>query len=54
MAGYVPMLLYMNLKYLPQCAKPRLFNIVMMSIGAVIYMSFAVYTIWSKVVSMFA
>jgi hypothetical protein len=48
MAVYVPMLLYMNLKYLPKSARPGPFNIVMVSIGAVTYISFALYTVWSK------
>ena len=50
MAGYVPMLLYMNLKYLPQSARPRPLNIVMTAIGAATYISFAVYTIASKII----
>ena len=54
MAGYVPMLLYMNLKYLPKSVRPRLFNIAMVAMAGVIYISFAVYTVWSKVASMMA
>ena len=54
MAGYVPMLLYMNLKHLPPIARPKPLNIVMVSIGAVTYISFAAYTVWSKVGSWFA
>ena len=53
MAGYVPMLLYMNLKYLPPVARPKPLNIVMVSIGAVTYISFAVFTVWSKVATWF-
>jgi Mn2+/Fe2+ NRAMP family transporter len=49
MAGYVPLMLYMNLKYLPKGARPRPINIVMVSIGGSVYISFAVYTIWSKI-----
>ena len=49
MAAYVPSLLYMNLKYLPPSARPGPINIVMMLIGSVIYISFALYTLWSKV-----
>jgi hypothetical protein len=49
MAGYVPALLYMNLKYLPPSARPRLLNIVMVSFGGLIYISFALYTLWTKV-----
>ncbi len=54
MAGYVPMLLYMNLKHLPPVARPKPLNIVMVSIGAVTYISFAVYTVWSKVATWLA
>ena len=50
MAGYVPMLLYMNLKYLPRSARPRPLNIVMVGLGGLVYISFAVYTVWSKAV----
>jgi len=50
MAGYVPMLLYMNLRYLPPSARPGAFNIVMMSVCAVTYLSFAVYTVVAKLV----
>ena len=49
MAAYVPAILYMNLKYLPQGARPKPINIVMMSIASMIYIGFALYTIWSKV-----
>ncbi len=49
MAAYVPMLLYMNLKYLPKSVQPKMHNIIMVSIGAVTYISFAVYTVWNKV-----
>ena len=48
MAGYVPMLLYMNLKYLPRSARPGPINIVMVAIAGATYMSFAIYTVWSK------
>lgn len=52
MAGYVPMLLYMNLKYLPASARPRPLNIVMTGIGAATYILFAVYTLVSKVMEL--
>ncbi|HIG39311.1 MAG: Nramp family divalent metal transporter [bacterium] len=48
MAAYVPMLLYMNIRYLPKSAQPKLYNIVMVSIGGATYISFAVYTVWNK------
>ena len=53
MAAYVPLMLYMNLKYLPKSAQPRALNIIMMGIGGVVYISFAVYTVWFKVSSWF-
>ena len=49
MAGYVPTLLYMNLTQLPAAARPRPINIVMVAIGGVTYISFAVYTVASKI-----
>ena len=49
MAGYVPAMLYMNIKYLPPSARPKAINIVMVSVGSVIYISFALYTLWTKV-----
>ncbi|MBJ39161.1 MAG: hypothetical protein CMD83_11960 [Gammaproteobacteria bacterium] len=49
MAGYVPALLYMNMKYLPPSARPGPVNIIMMSLASLIYISFALYTLWTKV-----
>ena len=49
MAAYVPMVLYMNLRYLPAPVRPKPINIVMVTIGAATYISFAVYTVGSKV-----
>ena len=49
MAVYVPLLLVINLRYLPVSARPRALNIVMVSIGAAVYISFALYTIWGVV-----
>lgn len=48
MAGYVPMLLYMNLRYLPRSARPGPVNVLMVALGGITYISFAVYTVWSK------
>ncbi len=53
MAGYVPMLLYMNLRYLPSSARPKPLNIIMVSLGGITYISFAVYTVWSKLKEIF-
>ncbi len=50
MAAYVPMVLYINLRHLPEGARPGPVNIVMVSIGAATYISFAVYTVGSKLV----
>ncbi|MFV2090068.1 MAG: Nramp family divalent metal transporter [Pseudomonadales bacterium] len=52
MAGYVPMLLYMNLKYLPPSARPGVFNIIMMVVAAITYISFAVYTVAAKLIEL--
>lgn len=46
MAVYVPLTLYVNLKYLPPSARPKPLNIVMVSLAAITYISFALYTIW--------
>ena len=47
MAVYVPLLLYLNLKFLPASAKPRLLNILMVSLASAVYISFALYTLWA-------
>ena len=52
MAAYVPTILYMNLKHLPAPVRPKPLNILMVSIGAATYISFAVYTVISKVMEM--
>ncbi len=48
MAIYVPLLLVLNIKYLPPSSRPKPLNIVMVLIGAVTYASFALYTLWDK------
>jgi hypothetical protein len=53
MAAYVPMVLYMNLKYLPAPIRPKAINIAMVGIGALVYNAFAFYTLWTKVDSWF-
>ena len=53
MAGYVPMLLYMNLKYLPPSVRPGPVNVIMVVIGGITYMTFAVYTVVNKAMSYF-
>ena len=45
MAVYVPLLLFVNLCYLPRSARPCWINIVMMLIAAVVYVGFAAYCI---------
>lgn len=49
MAAYVPMVLYMNLRHLPAAVRPKPVNIVMVTIGAATYISFAIYTVADKV-----
>ncbi|MCW8129183.1 MAG: Nramp family divalent metal transporter [Planctomycetota bacterium] len=46
MAVYVPLMLYMNLRYLPKSARPGPFCIVMMLVATCVYTGFAVYTIY--------
>jgi len=53
MAVYVPLLLYMNLTYLPKSARPGWINIFFMVIASAMYIGFAGYTIYTKVVDMF-
>ena len=53
MAVYVPLLLYMNLTYLPKSARPGWVNIFFMVIASAMYIGFAGYTIYTKVVDMF-
>ena len=50
MAIYVPMILYMNLTHLPKSARPGWINIVFMVLASAMYIAFAGYTIYSKVV----
>ena len=50
MAVYVPLILYMNLTYLPESARPGWVNIVFMVLASAMYIAFAGYTIYSKVV----
>ena len=45
MAVYVPLTLYINLRYLPKSARPGWLNIVMVSAAAVVYGGFAIYCI---------
>ena len=53
MAVYVPLLLYMNLTYLPKSARPGWVNIFFMVIASAMYIGFAGYTIYTKVVDVF-
>ena len=54
MAVYVPLILYMNLAYLPESARPGWINIVFMVLASAMYIAFAGYTIYSKVVEVLA
>ena len=53
MAVYVPLLLYMNLTYLPKSARPGWINVFFMVIASAMYIGFAGYTIYTKVVDVF-
>ena len=50
MAVYVPMILYMNLTKLPKSARPGWINIVFMVLASAMYIAFAGYTIYGKVI----
>jgi uncharacterized membrane-anchored protein len=54
MAVYVPILLYMNLTYLPKSARPGWVNIFFMVVASAVYIGFAGYTIFDKVARTFA
>ncbi|MBI1923798.1 Nramp family divalent metal transporter [Candidatus Poribacteria bacterium] len=45
MAIYVPLMLYINHRFLPKTAKPGFFCTLMMSIASLVYIGFAVYCI---------
>lgn len=49
MALYVPLLLVINFKYLPKSAQPKPLNVLMVTLGAATYISFALYTLWDKI-----
>ena len=48
------LILYMNLTYLPKSARPGWINIVFMVLASAMYIGFAGYTIYSKVVEVVA
>ena len=50
MAVYVPIILYMNLTYLPRSARPGWINIVFMVLASAMYIGFAGYTIYVKAI----
>jgi len=52
MAVYVPYILYLNHKLLPPVARPHPVNIVMVLLGASVYISFALYLVATKIGSM--
>ena len=52
MAIWVPLVLYMNLPLLPTSARPRAINVVMVLLASLFYLSFALYTVWTKVSSL--
>jgi hypothetical protein len=51
MAVYVPLTLYMNLRYLPKSARPGPVCIGMMSLATVVYTGFAGFCLWTEIAS---
>ena len=51
MAIYVPLTLYMNLKFLPKSARPGWASIGMNVIASVLYVGFAGYCLWFEISS---
>jgi hypothetical protein len=51
MAVYVPLTLYMNLRYLPTSARPGPVCIAMMSLATLVYTGFAVFCLWTEITS---
>lgn len=49
MAIYVPLTLFINLRYLPRSAQPRMASIVMMSLATLLYSGFALFCLWGEV-----
>ncbi len=49
MAMYVPLMLYLNLRYLPVSARPGPVCIAMMLVASGVYGSFAVYSLWTAI-----
>lgn len=45
------MTFYVNLKHLAPSARPKPLNIAMMSIASLVYISFALYTVWGVIIS---
>lgn len=41
MAVYVPLRIYINLRFLPKAARPSLMCVVMMSVASIVYVGFA-------------
>lgn len=54
MALYVPLLLVLNFKFLPPSARPKPLNVIMVSIGAATYISFALFLVYDKLSSWLA
>jgi hypothetical protein len=46
MAMYVPLMLYLNLRVLPKSARPGPISVIMVGIAAIVYGSFALYSLW--------
>ena len=48
MAVYVPLTLYINLRYLPRSARPKLVSILMMLVATAVYGGFAVISLYAE------
>ena len=53
MAIFTPLVLYLNLKYLPKFARPGPVNIFFVVCGTLMYAGFSIYLIGSKVIPWF-
>ncbi len=45
MAAYVPIVLYINFKYLPKSVRPRWYNVLFVGVAGAVYMAFTIYTV---------
>ena len=52
MAVYVPLLLYMNHRFLPKSAKPGILCTIMMIIASIVYVGFAISSIRWEIIAL--